>query len=111
MKTETLSPLHKSIVDSLFGGSARQADSVAVEGVIFNLQNPESMTKDVYLRLQRLNEAMEMSIAKGKDCINEFDERLQEIDQLIAAAPWTLCPDDGCIPKVGEPKNAFVPRM
>lgn len=106
MQLKQLSPEHQAIVDHLFCGNAGKADSIAVEGVICNIQNPAAMTKDVFLQLQAMNEIMEMCVARGEDCIDEgFDTRHAEVERLLDAAPWVMCPDTGCIPKVKKPTS------
>jgi len=99
MQAELLTPIHREIVDCLFDNNTGNADSIAVEGVIHNLQNPKSMTNDVFLQLQRLEDRMEMAAAQGQDCTNGFHERFTEVARLIDAAPWVMCPDKGCVSK------------
>lgn len=103
MNTTTLNPILRQIVDALFAGDAGKADSVEVEGVIYNLENPETMTDWVYLRLQDLEERMGMAVAMGQDCIEGFDERFAEVSRLLDAAPWTMHPDDGLVRKENSP--------
>ena len=81
-------PMHKAIVDCIFGGEAGKADSIAVEGVIYNLQNPETMTREVFLQLQNLAAGVEQPVAQDHDFIDGLDKLLEEVARLLDAAPW-----------------------
>lgn len=62
-----------------------------------NLADPEAMDRDTYLALQKVDEGMDLAVARGEDCVPGFDERRREIAILIEAAPWVMHPDHGCI--------------
>lgn len=64
----------------------------------------DTMTKDRFLQLQSELEGLELSIAKGQET-EATDFRIQEIEMLMRNSPWTLCPDDGCVPKDSEPQG------
>lgn len=98
MNTTPLNPILRQIVDSLFLDDAGNGNSIEVEGVIYNLQNPETMTKEVFLKLQDLEERMSMDVARGQDCVDGFDERFDEVSRLLDAAPWKMVPGEGCVP-------------
>ncbi len=59
----------------------------------------DTMTRDRYVALQEELETLELSIAKGQET-DATDFRIQVIELLMSKAPWQLCPDEGCIPRV-----------
>lgn len=70
----------------------------------------DTMTKDRYLQLQSELEGLELSLAKGEET-DATDFRIREIELLMEHSPWTLDPDDGCIPKAIKPHGASRPGM
>lgn len=59
----------------------------------------DTMTRDRYVALQEELETLELAIAEGQET-DATDFRVQEIELLMSKAPWRLCPDEGCIPRV-----------
>lgn len=105
MNTTPLNPILREIVDSLFLDDAGNANSIEVEGVIYNLEHPEAMTQEVFLKLQDLAERMGMDVARGQDCVDGFDARFEEVNRLLDAAPWTMHPDEGLVRKTNSPSS------
>lgn len=82
-----------SLVNSLAAGMTA-AEKAQLER---NLAHPEAMDRDTFLALQKVDEGMDLAVARGEDCAPGFDERRREIATLIEAAPWVMHPDHGCI--------------
>ena len=57
----------------------------------------ELMSQADYLKLQGELESLELANAAGQDT-PEGDRWIDRIDALMCEAPWTLHPDEGCIP-------------
>lgn len=76
--------------------SARLIERAASE-ITHGCQVPGEMTKTTFLLLQAREEEMETAAARGQDCTPGFDDERGEIEQLMAASPWTLHPDHGCV--------------
>lgn len=72
-------------------------DKSLTNAVLEGCNNPAKMQKHVFLGLQKLEENMERSAARGEDCTEGFDADRDEINRLLQASPWTLHPDHGCV--------------
>jgi hypothetical protein len=78
----------------------RDADNEQVRGEVdFGCTSPAQMDSLVYQRLQELSESLDMSRARGEDCVPGFDELQAEVDRLMDASPWTLHPDERLVRK------------
>lgn len=72
------------------GGISRQE-------IVSQLQNPSTMAQSVNLELQKLGERMDMSVAKGEDCVEGFDVIHKTLSRLLDESPWTMHNDHGHI--------------
>jgi hypothetical protein len=61
------------------------------------LAEPESMSQPVFRALHDLAESLDMAVAKGQDCLPDFDATHAEVVRLLQSSPWTLHPDYGCV--------------
>lgn len=68
------------------------------------------ISKEEYLALQRELEGLRLAIAKGEET-DRTDARIAEIEQLMDASPWTLCPDEGCVRKIQGTEEAWETRQ
>lgn len=51
----------------------------------------------MFMRLSKIEESMDLAVAKGEDAVSGFDERFDALRTLLEAAPWTLHPDKGLV--------------
>lgn len=58
----------------------------------------DAMTLDRFIALQREIEQLDAAVAAGQDT-DQTLARIELIDLLMAASPWTLHPDYGCVSK------------
>jgi len=87
---ERAGPLISKVASSLVEGLDEAT-------VLSSLLQPEGMSQQVFLALQRSAESMDMAAAQGHDCLAGFDAEAAEISRLLEASPWTLHPDHGCV--------------
>lgn len=76
----------------------------------------DRMCEAMFMRLQALAEDMESDAARGQDGLPGFDERRQALTALLAACPWQMHPDYGCvrtadIERLDEEAGVAAPSM
>lgn len=94
------SGLKLEMFDILSYKPAQDIDTIFSSSAKLGIEMIEIAGRVEYLALQSEREHIERDIAIGRDT-PEGDARLQEIERIMDASPWTLHPDRGCVRKEG----------
>ena len=68
-----------------------------IASMSLELNGPEPISKTTFLKLQKLAEDLDLSVAMGQECTDGFDEVYAEVSRLLDESKWTLHPDYGCV--------------
>lgn len=87
-----------AVANRIVPGGVEQGNALEIEGVMYNLLTPQTMSRELYESLQGLCEKLDLEAAQGHDCVDGFDVLQKAVDRLMDAAPWTFDPDEGVVP-------------
>lgn len=97
---QKLSPATTRLMASL--KAQLQPDTPVVADLHFGLTSPQTMSLPVFLLLTQREESLLAQAARGEDAYDHFDADLEELQALLAQAPWSLHPDWGVVPRATQ---------